>query len=74
VAVAFVSLLGLAETVKVTEVPSSYFADTYFAPRPWSERLINLKLNARRLNRMRDWRTCLEEYSQVFKSELDAEI
>jgi hypothetical protein len=55
-------------------VPSSYFADTYFAPRPWSERLINLKLNARRLNRMRDWRACLEEYSQVFKSELDAEI
>ena len=74
VAVEFVRLLGLAETVKVTKVPSEYYDDTYFAPRPSSERLINLKLNARRLNRMRDWRACLEEYSQVFKKELDAEI
>jgi dTDP-4-dehydrorhamnose reductase len=74
VAVEFVRLLGLAETVKVKKVPSEYYDDTYFAPRPSSERLINLKLNARRLNRMRDWRACLEEYSQAFKRELDGEI
>ncbi len=74
VAVEFVRLLGLADTVQVTKVPSEYYRDTYFAPRPSSERLVNLKLNARRLNRMRDWRACLEEYSEVFKRELDAKV
>jgi dTDP-4-dehydrorhamnose reductase len=74
VAVEFVRLLGLGDTVRVTKVPSDYYKDTYFAPRPSSERLVNLKLNARRLNRMRDWRTCLQEYSEVYKRELDAAV
>ncbi len=74
VAVEFVRLLGLDGTVRVTKVPSDYYKDTYFAPRPPSERLVNLKLNARGLNRMRDWRTCLEEYSEGYKRELDAEV
>ena len=74
VAVEFVRLLGLGDTVRVTKVPSDYYKDTYFAPRPPSERLVNLKLNARRLNRMRDWRTCLEEYSEGYRRALDAEI
>lgn len=74
VAVEFVRLLGLSETVRVTKVASGYFKDTYFAPRPSSERLVNLKLSARGLNRMRDWRTCLEEYSAAFREALDAEV
>lgn len=74
VAVEFVRLLGLDGRVKVIKVPSDYYKDTYFAPRPLSERLVNLKLNARRLNRMRDWRTCLEEYSQTYKRELHAAV
>jgi dTDP-4-dehydrorhamnose reductase len=74
VAVEFVRLLGLSDTVKVTKVPSGHFKDTYFAPRPSSERLVNLKLRSRGLNRMRDWRECLEEYADVFKRELDAEV
>ena len=74
VAVEFVRLLGLAETVQVRKVHSDHYKDTYFAPRPLSERLVNLKLNARRLNRMRDWRTCLAEYSDVFRRELDAQL
>jgi dTDP-4-dehydrorhamnose reductase len=74
VAVEFVRLLGLADRVGVVKVGSDYYKDAYFAPRPLSERLVNLKLNARRLNRMRDWRTCLAEYSEVFKRELDASI
>jgi dTDP-4-dehydrorhamnose reductase len=74
VAVEFVRLLGLDDRVRVTKVPSDYYRDTYFAPRPSSERLVNLKLNARRLNRMRDWRTCLEEYSEGYKRELDAQV
>ena len=73
VAVEFVRLLGLAETVQVRKVQSDHYKDTYFAPRPLSERLVNLKLNARGLNRMRDWRTCLAEYSEAFRSELDAQ-
>jgi dTDP-4-dehydrorhamnose reductase len=74
VAVEFVRLLGLADTVRVTQVPSGHFRDTYFAPRPASERLVNLKLSARGLNRMRDWRQCLAEYADVFKRELDAAV
>jgi dTDP-4-dehydrorhamnose reductase len=74
VAVEFVRLLGLDDTVRVTKVPSDYYKATYFAPRPSSERLINLKLNTRRLNRMRDWRTCLEEYSEAYKRELNADV
>jgi dTDP-4-dehydrorhamnose reductase len=74
VAVEFVRLLGLADRVKVTKVPSGHFQDTYFAPRPLSERLVNLKLTGRGLNRMRDWRACLEEYAEVFKRELNAPL
>ncbi len=65
----FVRLLGLANTVKVTSVSSSYFKEQYFAQRPVSEKLLNLKLNQRGLNRMRDWRICLEEYAEVFKTD-----
>ena len=74
VAVEFVRLLGLADRVRVTKVPSGHFKETYFAPRPASERLVNLKLSSRGLNRMRDWRACLREYAEVFKRELDAEV
>jgi dTDP-4-dehydrorhamnose reductase len=74
VALEFVRLLGLEGSVGVLKVGSDYYRDAYFAPRPLSERLVNLKLNARGLNRMRDWRTCLAEYSAVFKQELDASL
>jgi dTDP-4-dehydrorhamnose reductase len=57
-----VSLLGRADTIKVTPVSSDYFAAEYFAARPPSERLIAQKLTLRGLNVMRDWRVCLEEY------------
>ena len=66
VAQEFVRLMGLAEKIKVTVVPSDYFKEQYFAPRPASEKLVNLKLNQRGLNRMRDWQVCLEEYAAVY--------
>ena len=69
VAQEFVRLMGLTEKIKVTVVPSDYFKEQYFAPRPASEKLVNLKLNQRGLNRMRDWQVCLEEYTAVFKSD-----
>lgn len=57
-----VRALHLDDQVKVTPVSSDYFAAEYFAARPASERLITKKLDLRRLNIMRDWRVCLEEY------------
>lgn len=66
----FVRLLGLADTVKVTGVSSDYFKEEYFAPRPRSETMINLKLDLRGMNHMRDWQSCLAEYSEIFKNEL----
>ncbi len=57
-----VSVLGLAERVRIRPVDSSHFSEEFFAPRPDSERLINRKLALRRLNSMRDWRVALREY------------
>jgi dTDP-4-dehydrorhamnose reductase len=62
VAEELVSILGLKEEVTFHEVTSEYFKDTYFAPRPPSERLINKKLDLRNLNLMRDWKVALNEY------------
>jgi dTDP-4-dehydrorhamnose reductase len=72
VAEEFVRALGLQGQVKVERVDSSHFKQEYFAPRPASEQLINLKLRQRGLNVMRDWRVCLHEYSRVFRVDLDS--
>jgi dTDP-4-dehydrorhamnose reductase len=68
VAARFLELLGLDHDIKLTIVPSDYFSQSYFAPRPASEKLVNLKLNSRNLNFMRDWNVCLEEYAEIFKT------
>jgi dTDP-4-dehydrorhamnose reductase len=70
VALEFVRLLGLENDVRVDEVSSDFFRKEYFAPRPPSEKLINMKLTARGVNVMRDWRECLREYSAVFLADL----
>ena len=41
---------------------SDYFADTYFAPRPDCERLVNRKLALREMDIMRPWRNALHDY------------
>lgn len=69
VAQEFLRLMGLADKIKITIVSSDYFEGEYFAPRPLSEKLVNLKLNQRGLNLMRDWNICLEEYAEVFKAD-----
>lgn len=61
-----IRLLGLGDSVKINEVPSSFFAQEYFAQRPDSERLINRKLQLRGLNSMRDWRLALKEYLDTY--------
>ena len=67
VAVEFIRLLELESTIKINIVGSDFFAKDYFAPRPASEQLVNLKLNQRGLNTMRDWKICLAEYANSFR-------
>ena len=62
VAEALVAELGLRDTVTVRPVSSDYFAETYFAPRPDCERLVNRKLALRGLDVMRPWREALRHY------------
>jgi len=62
VAEALVAELGLRDTVAVRPVSSDYFAETYFAPRPECERLVNRKLALRGLDVMRPWREALRHY------------
>lgn len=59
-AVAINDYLDLGLTIN--KVPSSFFNEEYFAMRPYSEKLINKKLNDLGRNYMRDWKTCLFEY------------
>ena len=67
VAVALLEELGLSQKIKVHKVDSTHFAQEYFAPRPASEKLVNLKLESRGLNVMRDWRVCLSEYARAYR-------
>ena len=69
VAEELVSILGLTDEVTFHEVTSDYFKDTYYAPRPTSERLINKKLNLREVNLMRDWKVSLKEYVANYYTE-----
>ncbi|MCG2703647.1 MAG: sugar nucleotide-binding protein [Candidatus Omnitrophica bacterium] len=70
VACEFLKCLELDKDIKVSVVDSDYFKKEYFAPRPLSEKLVNLKLKHRGLLFMRDWQECLAEYAEVFKKEL----
>ena len=70
VAVEFIKLLGLENEINIDVVGSDHFKDEYFAPRPDSEKLLNLKLSARGINYMKDWRICLKDYVESFKSHI----
>lgn len=73
VAVEFVRLLGLDGTVTVTKVSSDHFRDEYFAPRPASEKLVNVKLHARGFHHMPHWRDALADYAQVYRARLESQ-
>lgn len=62
VAEELLKLLNLDNTIKITSVASDYFKDVYFAQRPPNERLVNRKLDLRKLNVMQDWRVALKQY------------
>jgi len=70
VALEFLKYLHLENEIKINIVKSDYFKKEYFAPRPESEKLVNLKLTNRGLLYMRDWKECLAEYALVFQKEL----
>ncbi len=66
VAKELVKILSLEKEIKITPVTSDYFKETYFAPRPPSEMLINKKLNLRGWNIMKDWKEALREYMEEY--------
>lgn len=67
VAAEFVRLLGMEDEIKITKVSSDHFKEEYFAPRPPSEKLVNFKLDARKINFMPDWKDALALYTERFK-------
>lgn len=52
--------------LQINKVDSSFFKEEYFVTRPYSEKLINEKLNNLNRNYMREWKTCLHEYLDEF--------
>jgi dTDP-4-dehydrorhamnose reductase len=70
VARVFVDLLGLHDAVKITEVGSDHFREEYFAPRPVSEKLVNVKLKARGFSHMREWQDALADYAGVYRQDM----
>jgi len=63
----FIRLLGFENEIRIKKVSSDFFNKEYFAPRPESERLVNLKLKMRNLDFMPDWKEALREYVREFK-------
>lgn len=61
-------ILNLNDTIKINPVNSDYFSKEYFAERPPCERLINKKLDLRKINIMRDWQSALKEYLDEYYS------
>jgi dTDP-4-dehydrorhamnose reductase len=57
-----IAILGKTGEIEINPVQSDYFKNTYFAPRPPNERLVNRKLQLRELDIMQDWRVSLREY------------
>jgi dTDP-4-dehydrorhamnose reductase len=54
--------------LKIYKVESDHFKEEYFAPRPYSEKLINKSLNDLDRNYMRNWKVCLQDYlNQYYK-------
>lgn len=62
VAQELVRQLGREDSVAVRPVDSDHFAQTYFAPRPDCERLLNRRLALRGLDVMRPWQEALRHY------------
>jgi dTDP-4-dehydrorhamnose reductase len=62
VAQCIVAILGRNADIEVVRVKSAHFSAEYFAPRPASEQLDNLKLRLRGLDGMSGWQDNLRDY------------
>ena len=69
VAEELLQILNLKKKIKINVVTSEHFSKEYFAPRPPCERLINKKLDLRKINIMREWRIALKEYIAEYYSD-----
>lgn len=69
VAKELLQVLNLQDRVRLNSVGSDFFAREYFAPRPDSERLVNLKLKLRNMDLMRDWQPALHDYVRDYFSD-----
>ncbi len=59
------------QDIRLTEVDSNYFLNTYPAPRPRSETMRNLLLDLQDMNTMRPWQQAIEEYLRVAFADLN---
>jgi len=73
VAEEIVKILNRNDSVKVSKVGSDYFSKEYFAPRPDSEKLLNMKLAQRNIDIMGDWKGKLREYLECYFKHLIVE-
>ena len=62
VAAEMLKIFDLEDKIELIEVKSDYFSKEYFAPRPESEVLHNLKLKLRNLDNMKEWDISLKDY------------
>lgn len=62
VAEEIVKILNQKDEIALEKVSSNYFKKEYFAPRPFSEKLIPYKLKLRKIYTMKHWKVSLKEY------------
>ena len=65
-----IQILNLQQDIKLNSVPSDFFKKDYFAPRPYSERLLTRKIDLRQINIMRTWELALKDYINEYYSDL----
>ncbi len=65
-----IEILNLQQDIKLNSVQSDFFKKEYFAPRPYSERLLTSKIDLRQINIMRTWELALKDYIDEYYSDL----
>ncbi len=66
VAEEIIRYFNLQNKISLNKVDSNYFKKDFFAKRPFSEQLINCKLEMRNLNTMRNWKICINDYLKSY--------
>ena len=66
VAKEILSFFSLSDKINIIEVSSDHFSKEYFADRPDCERLINKNLDILGFNKMRNWKSAIKEYLNLY--------